>query len=126
MFDGVIDRQEFRELERRAYGGDAAAGGRCSSDVVQQVVQQVDRRVLAITPLAEFIERLDLPVRLAEQTLQRCTTLEAIGAHRLENRTRNPPQLKYGLRGGHLLELFGYLRQNFQILHGTFAADVSQ
>ena len=126
VLDRIVDRQQLGELERGAHGGNAAAGGRCAGDVVQQVVQEIDRRILAVAGLAEFIQSLDLPVRLSQQSLQRRAAFQSVGAHRFENCSGHPPQLEHGLGGGHLFELFSDLRQNFQILQGTFAADVSQ
>ena len=126
VFDRIVDRQQLGELERGAHGGDAAAGGRCAGDVVQQVVQQIDRRILAVAGLAEFVQCLDLPVRLSQQSLQRRAAFQSVGAHRFENCSDHPPQLEHGLGGRDLFELFSDLRQNLQILHGAFAADVSQ
>src|SRR6202041_1246769 len=126
MRDRVVDGQQFGELERRPYRGDTAPGGRRASDVVQQVVEQIDRRIFAIARLADFVQRLDLPVGLTQQTLQRRAALQAVGADRLQNGADDPPQLKHRLGLGDLLELFGYFRENFQILHRAFAANVSQ
>ena len=103
-----------------------AAGGRCARDVVQQVVQQIDRRIFAIARFAEFVQALDLPIRLAQQALQRRAAFQAVGAHRFEDRADDPPQLEHRLRRRHLFELFGDLGQNLQILHRAFAADVAQ
>ena len=126
LFDRIVHRQKFGKLEGSAHRRDTAAGIRCPRDVVKEVVQQIDRRILAIPGLAKFVHGLDLPVRLAEQALQRRTAFQAVGADGFENGADHPPQLKDGLRGGDLLELFGDLRQNFQILDRAFAADVSQ
>ena len=126
MLDRVVDGQQFGELERRPHRGDTAPGGRRAGDVVQQVVEQVDRRIFAIARLAEFVQRLDLAVGLTQQTLQRRAALQAVGADRLQNGADDPPQLKHRLGLGDLLELFGHFRENFQILHRAFAANVSQ
>jgi hypothetical protein len=126
LFDRIVDRQQFGELERRAHRGDAAAGARRSSDVVQEVVQQIDRRILAIACLAEFVQGLDLPVGLAQQALQGRAAFQAVGAYRFEDGADDPPQLKHGLGGRDLFELFSHLRQNLEVLHGAFAADVAE
>jgi hypothetical protein len=94
--------------------------------VVEQIVEQVDRRIFAITRLAEFVQCLDLAVGLPQQALQRRAALQTVGANRLEDGTDDPPQLKHRLGLGDLLELFSHFRQNFQILHRSFAANVSQ
>src|SRR5882672_10995920 len=55
LLDRIVDRQELRELEGRPHCGNAAAAGGCPGNVVQQVVQQVDRRILAIASLADLV-----------------------------------------------------------------------
>ncbi len=126
VFDGVVDGQKLGQFERGPHGADAAAAGGRARDVVQQIVEQIDRRILAVASLAEFIQRLDLPVRLAQQPLQGRAAFESVGPHRFEDGAGDPPQLEHRLGGRDLLQLLGHFRQNFQILNRAFAADVSQ
>ena len=126
LLDRVVDRKQFGQLERSPHGGDPSAAGRCPRHVVQQVVQQVDRRIFAITRLAEFVQRLDLPVGLPEQPLQGSAAFEPVGPDRFENGAGDPPQLEHRLRRRDLFQFFGHFRQNFQILYRAFATDVPQ
>ena len=46
LLDALIHRQQLREAERGAHRGDARAGGLGAADVIEQVVEQLDRRAL--------------------------------------------------------------------------------
>jgi hypothetical protein len=86
----VIDRQQLAEAERgahRRHARPAAAGAR---DVIEKVVQQLDRRMLREMRLAVLVQALDLAVGKAEQALDRHAALQAVLAQRLDDGARRP------------------------------------
>ena len=126
VLDGIVDGQQLRQPERGAHRADAAALGGGARHVIQQIVEQIDGRVLAIAGLADLVQGLDLPVGLPEQALEGGAARQSVRAQRLDHRARDPPELKYRLGGRDLLELFGHLSHDVEILIDALAADVAQ
>src|SRR6185312_8135332 len=123
LLDALIDRQQLREAERGSYGRDTHAAAFRAAHVIEKVVQQLDRRHLAIARLAELVEAADLAVREPEQPLDRLAALEAVLAQRLDDRAHHPPELEYRLPRGRLLELLRHRRQRLKVLLDALAAN---
>ena len=77
MFDLLVARHELFEIEGRANATDAFAGRRRTRDVIQQVIQEVVDGTLLVGKQTLVDDVLELPVRLAEQALERNRSFEA-------------------------------------------------
>ena len=126
LLDGIVDGQHLRELERLAHGGDAAGVGRGARDAVQEVVQQVDRRILSIALLAEVAEELELPVGLTEQALQRRRGLQAVVLQRLDDGAGDPPELEQRLSRRDLLQPRRHLAHQAEVVQGGLVTDQAE
>ena len=113
-------RNEARTAATRGAG---AAGAR---DVVEKVVEQLERRRFGVARLALLVQALHLAVGLAEQALDRSAAFEPAFAQRFEHRADDPPQLEHRLRGRDLLELLGGARQDFEVLIDALALDPAE
>ena len=122
LLNGVIDRQQFVETERGAHRRDARTRGARTRHVIQEIVEQLNRRQLRVARLAQFIEPANLPVGQPQQAFDRNTVVSAILSQCLEQGPNHPPKLKYALLRRHLLETRGNRGENLQILLQTFAA----
>ncbi len=116
LLDRVVDHQQFVEPERGAHRGHlrTIAGG--ARRVIQKIVQQLDRRVLRVAPLALRVELQDLAIGEAHQPLDRNAGLEAAFAQRFDNGADHPPELEHRLPGGNLLELVRDGFEDFEVL----------
>ncbi len=123
LLDGIVDRQQFIEAEGGAHGRHAGPRGRRTRDVVQQVVEQLDRRVLRIAHFAQFVQAPDLAIGEAQQALDRHTALGAVLAQGLEQRAHHPPELEHALLGRHLLQSRRHGRQDLEVLLQPLAPD---
>ena len=94
LLDRIVDVEQLVQPERGAHRRHlrAVAGRTCG--VIQQVVEQLDRRVLRVAPLALCVELQDLAVREAHQALDGHAGLEAALPEGLDNRTDHPPKLE--------------------------------
>ena len=122
LLDGFVHRQQFGEAERGAHRRDAWPGRSGAGDVIEQIVQQLDWRVLRIARLTEFIESADFAISQAQQPLDRDVVLDAVFAQRFEQRSAHPPQLEYALLRSHLLEACRHGGQDLKILLEPLAA----
>ena len=113
------------QAERLAHGAHALAGLRTLRDVIQEIVEHLDRRRRGIALLA-VLQALQLAVDVPEQALDRHGRFDAAGLQGLEQRADDPPQLEQRLRRGRALELRGDLRQVMQVLGRLFAADPAE
>ena len=51
LLDVIVDRQQLGQAERRAHGGDARPGAARARDVVQKIVEQLERRRIDVARL---------------------------------------------------------------------------
>ena len=123
LLDRIVDTQQLVEAERRAHRRDlrAVAGG--ARDVIEKVVEQLDRRVLRIAAFALRVELQDFAVGQTQQAFDRDAGFEAAFAQASMMRTDDPPELEHRLPRGHLLDLVRDGFEDLEILFGTFAAD---
>ncbi len=123
LLDRVVDVQQLIEPERGTNRRDlgAVAGGAC--DVIEKIVEQLDRRILRIAPFALRIELQDFAIRETQQSFDRNARLEAAIAQRFDEGTDHPPQLKHGLPGRHLFDLVRDGLEDLEVLLGTLVAD---
>ena len=123
LLDGVVDVKQFIEPERRAHRRDlrTIAGG--TGGVIEQIVEQLDRRVLRVAAFALRVELQDFAVGETEQAFDGHTGFEAAFTQRLDDGADHPPQLEHGLARGHLLELVRDRFENFEVLFRALAAD---
>ena len=123
LLDGVIDGQQFVQTERSAHGGNARTCRGGTRHVVQQIIQQLDRRQLRVTRFAQFIEPADFAVGQAQQALDRHAALSAVLAQRFKHGAYHPPELEDALLRRHLLKTRGHGSQDLKILFQAFAAN---
>ena len=123
LLDRVVDAQQFVEPERGAHRRDlgAIAGG--ARDVIEKVVEQLDRRILRIAAFALRVELQDFAIGEAQQAFDRHAGLEAAFAQRFDEGADHPPELEHGLPGRHLFDLVRDGFEDFEVLFGTFAAN---
>ena len=93
LLDGFVDRQELAQAEGASDRIDALAAGRRARHVKKQVVQQFDRRRIRIGLFALRIQALQLAVGMAEQALDGDARLEAAVPQRIDETSRDPPEL---------------------------------
>src|SRR6185312_2606322 len=123
LLDALIDRQQLRQTEGCAHRGHAGAVGFRATDVIEEVVQQLDGRDLAVARLTQLVQAADLAVREAEQPFDGLAALEAVLAQRLDDRTHHPPELEHRLARGRLLELLRHRGQRLQVLLDALATN---
>ena len=126
LLDLLRDRQQLLQLERRAHGADPRPVRPGAGDVIEQVVQEVDRRRLGVTLLALLVQALELAVGNAKQALDRRTAVDATVKQALDQRADDPPQLEYGLARGDVLDALGDHREHLEILGQTLVAQEAQ
>ena len=123
LLDALIDGQQLRQPERGAHRRDARPRGLRATDVIEQVVQQLDGGRLRIPGLALLEEAADFAVAQAEQPLHRHAALETVLLERFDDRADHPPQLEQRLAGGDLFQLLGDGGQDVEVLLDALAAD---
>jgi hypothetical protein len=113
LLDSIVDRQQFGQAEGGADGRHARTVGAGASDVVQQVVQQFERRRIGVARFAQLVQTFHFTVGLTEQTFDGGAAFQAAFSQRFEYRADDPPQLENSLRSRNVLELLRGTRQNF-------------
>ena len=98
LLDRLVHRQQLVQPERGAHRRDARAAAAGARDVIEQVVQQFDRRVLRVARLALLEQALHLAIGQPQQPLDRDAAVDAVLAQRLDQCADHPPQLEYRLR----------------------------
>ena len=121
IFDLLVARQQFGQVERGADLADAFPGSARAGDVIKQVVDQVVDRVFFEGEQALIDDVLDLPVRLTEQPLDRDRGFETAVTQGLEHAADDPPQLVHVVAGRRMLQRGGNFRQGID-MPGVFAA----
>ena len=108
----LLVRQQLAEAEGLLDGAHQRAARARARHVVEQVLEELHRRLGLEGVLAVLDDAPHLPVELAEQQLERDVGLEAAVAQRLDHAARRPPQA-CGVSGtaGGLQPLQGALHQ---------------
>ena len=122
FLDRLIDRQQLVEAERAPHRRDPRALTVRARDVIQEIVQQLDRRSLRIARLTILVEPLELAIREPEKTLDGYAALETVLAQRFDDGTDDPPQLEHRLLRRDLLHLLRDTRERAEILVLALAA----
>ena len=115
MFDLLVARQQFSQVERRADLADTLARRARSRDVVQQVIEQIIDRMLIESLDAIVDDAFDLAVGLAQQAFQCDRSIEAAVVQRLEHAANDPEELVHVVACCCLLEISRHGRQRFQV-----------
>ena len=119
-FNLLVARQQLGEVECSTNFTDALAGSSRPCDVKKEIVQQIIDRIRIESGSAVIDEALDLPIGLAEQTLQCDGCLEPAVLQRLEDAAGYPPQLMDIVTRGRALKCRGGRSQGFEMaLHVT-------
>ncbi len=126
LFDAIVDRQQLGQPERRTHGGDARSGAARTRDVVEKVVEQLERRRIDVAAFALLIETLHLAIGMTEQALDRGAAFQPAFAQGFEHRADYPPQLEHRLRRRNLFELLRGARQDFEVLFDALALDPAE
>ena len=123
LFDRVVDVQQFVETERGAHRGHfrTIAGG--ARGVVEKIVQQLNGRVLRITPLALGVELQDFAIGQTHEPLDGHAGFQSTVAQRLDNGADHPPELEHGLLGRDLFQLVRNGFEDLEVLLDAFTAD---
>src|SRR6185436_17621058 len=117
---------QLGQAERRAHRRDTRPGAACPRNVVEKIVEQLERRGIDVASLTLLVQALHFAIGMAEQALDRGAALEPAFAQRFEHRADDPPQLEHRLRSRDLLELLGGARQDFEVLVDSFALDPAE
>ncbi len=123
LLDALVDGQQLGQSERGADGHDSRPRRFGTPDVIEKVIEQLDRGRLGVAGFALLIQPPDLAVAEAEQALDRHAAFQSVLAQRLDHGADDPPQLEDRLARRDLLELVGNGRQNVQVLLDPLPSD---
>ena len=123
LLDALIHRQELREAERGAHRDRARSRGFGAADVIEKIIEKLERGLLRVARLAQLIQTFDLAVGQPQQALDRDTAFKRAFLQRLDHRADHPPQLEHRLVRRNLLDLARHGRQDLEVLLDTLTAD---